>query len=51
MRCRPHDGIVPVGTMLVKERRPASPAAAYVNGHVLAVDGGFLADFGVPLAG
>lgn len=26
----------------------ASPAAAYVNGHVLVVDGGFLADYGVP---
>jgi 3-oxoacyl-[acyl-carrier protein] reductase len=26
----------------------ASPAAAYVNGHVLAVDGGFLAEYGVP---
>lgn len=26
----------------------ASPAAAYVNGHVLTVDGGFLAEYGVP---
>ena len=29
----------------------ASPEAAYVNGHVLVVDGGFLADYGVPFHG